>query len=97
MSLLTITRFNVGALDVPELLVRHRALVCAAKAITPSLTGAQLGRLDDTAWVSFWWWTSSMEAHSFRENAPGLPEARDAFALAKNVTVEEVHLVDASD
>ncbi|MEV4417483.1 antibiotic biosynthesis monooxygenase [Catellatospora sp. NPDC049609] len=94
MSVVTMTRFTIDPHDAEELRVRHAALVAAVRSVTPGLVAAQLGKLDDQTWLGVWRWESAEHLRAAREIAPSQPTTADAFALAADVTVEQMDLVD---
>jgi len=53
----------------------------------------QLAQADDGTWLSLWRWDSLSSAKAAMAQAPSVPEAGAAFALAKELTVEFVEIV----
>ncbi|MFI7281325.1 antibiotic biosynthesis monooxygenase [Micromonospora chersina] len=94
MSVVTMTRFSIDPADAAELRLRHAALVSAVRSAVPGLAEARLGKLDDETWIGIWRWESAEGLRTAREIAPTRPESTAAFSLARDVTVEQVEIVD---
>jgi hypothetical protein len=94
MATTTITRFEADPAAADDLCRRHAELVAAVRAAAPGLVDARLGRVDDTRWVALWHWESAEGVAAARAAAPGLAEAAAAFGLARDVTVDDVEILD---
>ncbi|WP_433280397.1 antibiotic biosynthesis monooxygenase [Micromonospora sp. CA-244673] len=94
MSVVTLTRFRIDPADAAELRLRHAALVSAIRSAAPGLAEARLGKLDDETWIGIWRWESAEGLRAAREIAPARPESTAAFSLARDVTVEQMEIVD---
>ncbi|TWD83565.1 hypothetical protein FB561_4731 [Kribbella amoyensis] len=95
MSVLRLTRFVAAdPQQVDEILAARAALIAAVRATTDSLTETKLARVDDETWLDVWRWESGEALDQVTAVAPNLPEAKAAFALVKDATVERYDLVD---
>ncbi|MEV4248280.1 antibiotic biosynthesis monooxygenase [Streptosporangium canum] len=94
MSTISVTRFQADPADADQVRARHAALVTAIRATQPGLTEARLGRLDDETWVDLWRWDSSASLQAARQAAPGTAAAVAAFAVAREVTAEDIEVLD---
>ncbi|MEU1688482.1 antibiotic biosynthesis monooxygenase [Micromonospora sp. NPDC005707] len=94
MSVVTLTRFRIDPADAAELRLRHAALVSAIRSAAPGLAEARLGKLDDETWIGIWRWESTEGLRAAREIAPARPESTAAFSLARDVTVEQMEIID---
>jgi hypothetical protein len=95
MAILRLDRFTVNPADTADLLARHAELVTAARDAFAGLIDVQLARVDDRTWIDVWRWDTLASAQAAVASAPGIPQARAAFALAKDLTVEYAEVVDA--
>ncbi|BCJ75356.1 hypothetical protein CS0771_49000 [Catellatospora sp. IY07-71] len=94
MTVITLTRFTADSAAQAELLVRHAALVSVTRSAGHGPTETRLGRLDERTWLAIWRWDSAEQLAAARGIAPGRPESAAAFALAEDVTVEQIEVVD---
>lgn len=94
MPVISVTRFQADPADAEQVRVRHTALVSAIRAAQSGLTEARLGRLDDETWVGVWRWDSAASLQAARQAAPRTPAATEAFALARDVTAEDIEVLD---
>lgn len=94
MSVITVTRFQVDPSDADELRARHAALVSATRAAFPGLTEARLGRIDDSTWAGVWRWDSAATLRAAREAASADAAAAEAFALTRDITVDDIDVLD---
>ncbi len=94
MTVITLTRFTADPAVEEELLFRHASLVSATRAAGHGPTETRLGRLDRRTWLAIWRWDSAEQLAAARGIAPGRPESAAAFALAEDVTVEQIEVVD---
>ncbi|GLW96867.1 antibiotic biosynthesis monooxygenase [Microtetraspora sp. NBRC 16547] len=93
MPIISVTRFQADPADAEQVQARHAALVSAIRSVHPGLTEARLGRLDDETWVGVWRWDSAASLQAARQAAPGTPAAVAAFALARDVTAEDIEVL----
>ncbi|GIH78802.1 antibiotic biosynthesis monooxygenase [Planobispora longispora] len=94
MAVITVTRFQADPADTERVRARHAALVSAIRAAAPGLTEARLGRLGDGTWVGVWRWDSAAVLAAARQAAPGTPAAVEAFAVARDVTAEDIEVLE---
>ncbi len=94
MSIVSVTRFQADPADTDQVRARHAALVTAIRAAQPGLTEARLGRLDDETWVGVWRWDSAASLRAARQAAPGTAAAVAAFEVAREVTAEDIEMLD---
>jgi quinol monooxygenase YgiN len=93
MSLISVTRFQADPADAEQVKARHAALVTAIRSTVPGLTEARLGRLNDETWVGIWRWDSAASLQAARQVAPATAAATEAFALARDVTAEDIEIL----
>ncbi|MEV0198353.1 antibiotic biosynthesis monooxygenase [Nonomuraea sp. NPDC050691] len=93
MTVINVTRFQADPADAEQVQARHAALVTAIRATVPGLTEARLGRLDDETWVGVWRWDSAASLQAARQAVPGIPAAAAAFALARDVTAQDIEVL----
>jgi quinol monooxygenase YgiN len=93
MSVISITRFQADPANADQVQARHAALVTAIRTTLPGLTEARLGRLSDETWVGVWRWDSAASLQAARQAAPGTAAATEAFALARDVTAEDIEVL----
>ncbi|MFC5754761.1 hypothetical protein [Actinomadura rugatobispora] len=94
MSVLRITRFQVDAADVEEMVVRRTALISALQRTFPGLAESRLARVDEESWIEVSRWESAAQLQAALERGPALPEAAAAFSLVKDATAESAEVVD---
>jgi quinol monooxygenase YgiN len=94
MPVISVTRFQADPADAEQVLARHTALVSAIRAARPGLTEARLGRLDDETWFGVWRWDSAASLQAARRAVPTTPAATEAFALVRDVTAEDIEILD---
>ncbi|MBT2227698.1 antibiotic biosynthesis monooxygenase [Nonomuraea sp. NEAU-A123] len=94
MSIVSVTRFQADPADADQVRARHTALVSAIRAELSGLTEARLGRLDDQTWVGVWRWDSAASLRTARQTLPGTAAATEAFAVAREVTAEDIEILD---
>lgn len=94
MAVVRYTRFTADPADTEQLLARRAELIAAIRASFPGLTGTRLARLDDNTWIDAWRWESAAALQAATDGAPGIPEARAAFALTADPTAEQAEIVD---
>ncbi|KAB8195912.1 hypothetical protein FH608_010530 [Nonomuraea phyllanthi] len=94
MPVIRVTRFQADPADAEQVQVRHAALVSAIRSAHAGLAEARLGRIDDETWVGFWRWDSAADLQAARQAAPGTPAAAAAFSMARDVTAEDIEVVD---
>ncbi|NUR88819.1 MAG: hypothetical protein HOY71_32430 [Nonomuraea sp.] len=94
MAVISITRFHADPAAAEQVRIRHAALVDAIRAAGPGLTEARLGRLDEETWVGVWRWDSAESLRAARQAAPGTPAAVAAFEVARDVTAEDIEILD---
>jgi hypothetical protein len=94
MATMTISRFEADPAAADDVCRRHAELVAAVRAATPGLVDARLGRVDDTHWIGVWHWESAERVAAARTAAPDLAETAAAFGLARDVTVDDVEILD---
>jgi hypothetical protein len=94
MSLISITRFQADPADAEQVRARHAGLVTAIRAALPGLTEARLGRLNDETWVGIWRWDCAASLQAARQTVPGTTAATEAFALVRDVTAEDIEVLD---
>jgi quinol monooxygenase YgiN len=94
MPLISVTRFQADPADADQVLARHAALVSAIRATLSGLTEARLGRLDEETWVGVWRWDSAASLQAARQTLPGTAAAIEAFAVAREVTAEDIEVLD---
>ncbi|MER7370493.1 antibiotic biosynthesis monooxygenase [Nonomuraea wenchangensis] len=93
MTVISITQFQADPAEAEQVQARHAALVAAVRATQSGLTEARLGRLNDETWVGVWRWDSAASLQAAREAAPGTPAATAAFALARDVTAQDIEVL----
>ncbi|WP_067177310.1 antibiotic biosynthesis monooxygenase [Microtetraspora niveoalba] len=93
MPVISVTRFQADPADAEQVQVQHAALVTAIRTTVPGLTEARLGRLNDETWVGVWRWDSAASLRAARQSVPGTPAAAAAFALARDVTAEDIEVL----
>lgn len=93
MTVVRIDRFTVESDDAEELRARYAALREVASTAFPGLIDTQLAQADDGTWLSVWRWDSLASAKAAIAQAPSVPQAGAAFALAKGLTVEFAEIV----
>ncbi|MEV1177125.1 antibiotic biosynthesis monooxygenase [Nonomuraea sp. NPDC049784] len=94
MPIISVTRFQADPADADQVRTRHAALVDAARAALPGLTEARLGRLNDETWVGVWRWDSAASLQAARQTLPGTDAGTAAFAVAREVTAEDIEVLD---
>ncbi|MBG0831826.1 antibiotic biosynthesis monooxygenase [Planomonospora sp. ID67723] len=94
MTVISVTRFQADPADAAQVRARHAALVSATRAALPGLTEARLGRLDDETWVGVWRWDSAASLAAARQTLPGTTVAAAAFAVAREVTADDIEVLD---
>ncbi|MEU4549199.1 antibiotic biosynthesis monooxygenase [Nonomuraea dietziae] len=94
MSIISVTRFQADPADADQVRARHAALVSATRAAMSGLTEARLGRLNDETWVGVWRWDSAASLQAARQALPGTAAAVAAFAVAREVTAEDIEVLD---
>ncbi|MEU4511224.1 antibiotic biosynthesis monooxygenase [Nonomuraea wenchangensis] len=93
MTVISITRFQADPADAEQVQARHAALVTAIRAVQSGLTEARLGRIDGETWVGVWRWDSAASLQAARDAAPGTPAAAAAFAVARDVTAQDIEIL----
>ncbi|GAA2699347.1 antibiotic biosynthesis monooxygenase [Nonomuraea recticatena] len=94
MSVITVTRFQADPADADQVRARHAALVSATRAAMSGLAEARLGRIGDETWVGVWRWDSAACLRAARQALPGTEAAVAAFAVAREVTAEDIEILD---
>ncbi|MEV6284676.1 antibiotic biosynthesis monooxygenase [Kribbella sp. NPDC051770] len=94
MSVLRLTRLTVDADRTDEMLARRADLIEAVRRTTDGLTDTRLARVDEETWLDVWRWESGEALDQVSAVAPGLPEAKAAFAVVRDAQVERYDLVD---
>lgn len=94
MSVISVTRFHADPADAEQVQARHAALVTAIRSAQSGLTEARLGRLDDQTWVGVWRWDSAASLQAARQSASATPAAAAAFAVARDVTADDIEVLD---
>ncbi|MEV6157714.1 antibiotic biosynthesis monooxygenase [Nonomuraea sp. NPDC052129] len=94
MSVISVTRFQADPAEAEQVRARHATLVSAVRDKLPGLTEARLGRLDDETWVGVWRWDSAASLQVARQTLPGTAAATAAFGVARDVTAEDIEILD---
>jgi hypothetical protein len=93
MTIIRPTRYVVEPSNAEALLERRAVLLDAIRSRCGGPDEARLLRVDARTWMDMWRWDSDDALRAALEAAPGMPEAAAAFALTKDVDVEEGALV----
>lgn len=94
MAVLRINRFTADPAVIDDLLDRREALIAAVRASYDGLTETRLARLDERTWMDMWRWESDEHAKAALAGAPTIAEAGRAFALAQDMTAEQLAIID---
>jgi hypothetical protein len=95
-TIIRTTRFTADPAATDQVLAARSALLAALRAKISGPSEAKLVRIDERTWVDIWRWDSPADLEAASELAPTLPEARAAFAVAKDPTAETGELIDES-
>ncbi|TMR90444.1 hypothetical protein [Nonomuraea basaltis] len=82
MSHISLTRFHADPADAEQVRAPHAALVSAIRATLPE------------PWVGVWRWDCAASLQAARQAAPGTAAATAAFAVAREVTAEDIEVLD---
>jgi hypothetical protein len=94
MALIRMTRFTADPAEAGTVLERRRQLLEAVRAAFGGPDETRLIRVDEQTWVDMWRWDSHETLRAVLEGAPKLPEAAAAFAVARDVSVEQGDIAD---
>ncbi|MEV0378730.1 hypothetical protein [Nonomuraea sp. NPDC050643] len=94
MAFIRTVRFTADPADADQVLARRAALIAAVRAGFPGLAETRLTRIDEGTWADHWRWNSRAEMDAVIAAGPSLPEAKSAFEVVKDASVELGELVD---